>query len=207
MVQKTERKWCSVCIEGHHRLGLPQKSLVTCSGLIPPRYSSASLEDLPEALVAKYAALPDDMGLMLWGPAGTGKTHSMCAFARDLWNIGWDIRRTTYEMLMLEIRDTYKPGSIKTEYDIIHPYIICGKLVIEDVGTTVSVGKQETDFSLRTFLVLLDQRLEGCRATYITSNKSVEEIRKSFDARIASRLQQACEVVQLAGKDRRQHAV
>lgn len=127
----------------------------------------------------------------------------MCAFASDLWDNGWQVVRVAYDMLMLQIRDTYKPGAKQTELGVIQPLIDAEKLIIEDVGVTVSVGAQESDFSLRTFLVLLDQRLEHCRATYITSNKSVEEIGKSFDARVASRLRQACEIVQLTGKDRR----
>lgn len=127
----------------------------------------------------------------------------MCAFFRELWVTGWDVIRISYDMLMLEIRDSYKPGSKDTEMDIILPYMDTGKLIIEDVGTTVSAGAQETDFSLRTFLVLLDQRLEACKATFVTSNKSIEEIRNSFDARIASRLIQACKVIQLKGRDKR----
>jgi DNA replication protein DnaC len=40
-------------------------------------------------------------------------------------------------------------------------------------------------------------------ATFVTTNKSVEELARSFDQRIASRLQQACEVVQIRGRDKR----
>lgn len=116
---------------------------------------------------------------------------------------GKSVERISYEVLCLRLRDTYKTGSTKTELDVIKPLIEAEKVFVEDVGTTVSGGKQETDFSLRTFLVLLDQRLEQCRATFITTNKSVEELSKSFDPRVASRLQQACEIIQLLGKDRR----
>jgi len=40
--------------------------------------------------------------------------------------------------------------------DVIKPLLAADKLFIEDVGTTVSMGKQESDFSLRTFLVILE---------------------------------------------------
>ena len=106
-------------------------------------------------------------------------------------------------MLCLEIRDTFKPKATDTEYAVIKKYLKPEVLFIEDVGTTKTIGEHETDFSRRTFLVLLDQRLEQCQPTYITSNKNVEDLGKSFDSRIASRIQQACEVCFLAGKDRR----
>jgi DNA replication protein DnaC len=171
--------------------------------VIPERFHYAKLEDLPAPLVRKYEERPEDKGLLLWGPPGRGKTHAMSAFLFDLHLNGHKVARIEYEMLCLRIRDTFKPGSADTELSVIRPYINAEVLCIEDLGTTVSTGAQESDFSLRTFLVLLDQRLEWCRPTFITTNKSVEELGKSFDPRVASRLCQACEVVQLTGRDRR----
>jgi DNA replication protein DnaC len=161
------------------------------------------MEHLPAAIREAAESLPDEQGLFLWGPPGVGKSYSLCAIAHWLYFLGWDVARITYEMLALQIRDSYKPGSTQTELDVLKPLMAADKLILEDVGTTVTVGKVESDFSLRTFLVLLDSRLEHCRATYVTSNKSIEELGKSFDQRIASRLQQACKVIRLEGKDKR----
>jgi DNA replication protein DnaC len=172
-------------------------------GVIPPHYAKAELSDLPKSLVETFLALPDDKGLYLWGEPGRGKTHACCAFVRHLWTHGWDVARVSYEMLALRIRDSYTPGSKTSELAVITPLLSVGKLVVEDVGTTVSMGQQESEFSLRTFLVLLDQRLEQCLATFVTTNKSVEELGKTFDQRIASRLLEACQVVKLSGADRR----
>ena len=127
----------------------------------------------------------------------------MAALMRHFFLEGFDIIQVSYEMLCLQVRDTFKAGSKKGEIDVIKPLIEAEKLFIEDLGTTVSMGQQESEFSLRTFLVILDKRLRDCKPTFITTNKSVEELGKSFDARIASRLQQACEIVHLTGEDRR----
>ncbi len=148
-------------------------------------------------------ALPVWKGLFLWSPSGVGKTYAMAAIARRLIWRGRTVARASYEMLCLEIRDTFKPKATETEYGVIKKYLEPEVLFIEDVGTTKSIGEQESDFSRRTFLVLLDQRMEHCRATFITSNKNVGDLADSFDSRIASRIQQACEVRFLEGPDRR----
>jgi len=171
--------------------------------IIPSHYARAELSDLPDSLVETFLVFPDERGFYLWGEPRRGKTHSMCAFAKHLWSTGWDIGRVNYEMLTLQIRDTYRAGSSASELDVLRPLLTVSKLVIEDAGTTVSAGQQETEFSLRIFLLLLDQRIEQCLATFVTSNKPLEELGRSFDQRVSSRIRQACEVVQIRGRDKR----
>lgn len=159
------------------------------------------MEKLPKAIIAAARSLRSNQGLLLWGSPGVGKTYSLCAIARQLYFDGWDVKRTTWDMLCLKIRDTFSHGG--SELQIVKSLVRVDKLFMEDVGVTVSIGQQESDFSLRMFLLMLDQRLEHCRATYVSSNKSVEELGRSFDLRIASRLQEACHIIKLEGRDRR----
>lgn len=172
---------------------------------LPNLFRSAEISNLSSVLKEKITSLPEDKGLLFWGEAGVGKSYAMAAIIKDMLrkNPDADIARIGFEMICLKIRDTYKQGSKSTELDVIKPLMAVENLFIEDVGTTVSVGESESDFSLRTFLVLLDSRLENCKRTFITTNKSIEELAKSFDSRIASRLQQLCEVIHLTGKDKR----
>ena len=136
----------------------------------------------------------------MYGPPGAGKTYAMCALAR--WYIinHYSAKRVTFERLCLDIRGTYDNGT--SEQMIIDELIRTDVLFLEDVGTTTSLDKQESDFSLRTLLLILDERLEYCRPTFITSNKSAVQLAESFDNRIGSRLHD-CEIVQLQGRDRR----
>lgn len=194
---------CDPCGIAIHKAQEQEKREKQAEELIPKLFSSARMEKLSEQLQAKLESLPKDMGVLLWGSQGVGKSYAMVALMRDFILKGFKVARITYEMFCLQLRNTYKPGSTTTELDIIEPLQAADKLFIEDVGTTVSSGKQESDFSLRTFYVLLEKRLESCKPTFITTNKNVEELGKSFDARIASRLQQACEVIHLTGQDRR----
>ena len=173
---------------------------------LPELFRPAEISELGSVLRRKITSLPKDKGLLLWGNAGVGKSYAMAAIIKDMLmkNPDCDIKRIGFEMICLKIRDTYKQNSNSTELDVINPLMAIDVLFVEDVGTTVSVGESESDFSLRTFLVLLDSRLENCKRTFITTNKSIEELAKSFDSRIASRLQQLCEVIHLTGKDKRE---
>jgi len=172
--------------------------------LLPPLFRGAHLRHLSSQLRAKMLELPPNKGLLLYGPPGVGKSYSMCALMRHYRLKGFTVKRISYESLCLEIRDTY--NTRRSERGLVKGYQDVDKLLIEDVGTTVGTGSQESDFSLRTFLLILDHRLEHCSSTFITTNKSDEELGKSFDERVASRLRQACEIIPVSGKDKRKQA-
>ncbi len=175
------------------------------SQVIPPHFKDARLAELPEKLQERIKSLPENKGLLLWGGAGVGKSYTLCAMARDFIIRGFVVARTGYEMLCLRLRDSFKAKSVDTELSLILPYLTADKLIIEDIGTTKSEGNQESDFSVRTMLVLIDYRLENELPTFITTNRPIEELGKTFDARISSRLLKACEVIKLSGKDRREN--
>ena len=141
-------------------------------------------------------------GAYIWGKPGVGKTYALAALARKFITEGYSIKRISYEKLCLIIRDSFKPSSKSSEWGVIEPYLLADKLFLEDISTTVSVGRQETDFSLSVVLLILDSRSEDCLPTYITGNKPLKELENAFDARVVSRLRQG-EIIHLTGKDRR----
>jgi DNA replication protein DnaC len=155
--------------------------------VVPDRYMVAKIEDLPTKLQELFTGEIDN-GVLLWGSTGAGKTYAMAALAKKYIKDGFKVLRAHYEMLCLQIRDTYNPKASQTEWGIIEPLLNCDKLFIEDVGVSHRIGKQESDHSTRTLQVLIDIRLERCRPTFITTNKSVENLAKSFDERIGDRL-------------------
>jgi DNA replication protein DnaC len=126
----------------------------------------------------------------------------MAAIARRCICQNKRVRRVRWDDLLLEIRATYKSDSIGSEMNVIDRMTEAACLFIDDLGTTKSSGN-ETDFSLRVLLAIIDGRLENCRPTFITSNLSPEQIEGKFDARIGSRLAAACEAIRLSGRDKR----
>ena len=162
--------------------------------IIPPAYRQARLWRLGSRFKEKMLKYDPQTGLVLYGPVGCGKTFAICALLRSI--LGSTVRqelfpkceRIGYEMLCLHIRDAFKSNSNKSELDVIQPYLNPQILALEDLGSNKPIGTTESDFSLRVVYVLLDRRLELQRTTFITTNKTLDNLRIGFDERISSRL-------------------
>jgi DNA replication protein DnaC/primosomal protein DnaI len=169
--------------------------------VIPPLFIEAHLRDLSDKLRGIMLNLPTTKGLYLWGGAGVGKSHSMAALMRKFILARLNVKRVQWDRLCLEVRATF--GGNGSEIAVLKKYTDCDKLLIEDIGATTSVNSQESDFALRTLLLILDDRIENCKPTFITSNKSPEQIGKSFDNRIESRIYASCVIQAVSGEDKR----
>lgn len=157
------------------------------ASVIPPLFRRAHLRHLG---VPFREALLDGSGggLVLTGPVGRGKSFAVCALLRHFLLMGKTAKRTTYEMFCMDIRAAFKGNARLSEKDVMAPYIRADYVAIEDIGTRTAIDGRESEFSRRTFLCLLDTRIEACRPTFITTNKTQENLFGNFDDRIASRL-------------------
>ncbi len=173
--------------------------------VIPPLFmeKKAHIKNISANLRGIMLSLRDDKGLYLFGPAGVGKTFAMCALARYFICKGASVERITFEDLLLVVRSCYtSPGQVR-EKELMEKFRRCDKLFIEDLGTTVGFGGKETDFSLRILYSILDWRIENRKATFITSNKPLAEMKSSFDSRIADRLSDGCRIIPVSGTSKR----
>jgi len=169
---------------------------------IPPLFRAAHIRHLKHAFLNALVNRHDGQGLFLWGGAGVGKSFAMMALLRNavvVHNV--HCRRITFDGLCSKIRSTFASHD-ESERAVIESMIYPTYLFIEDLGSTVGMNKSESDFNSRIFLMILDGRIEQMKPTFITSNKSPEEIGRSFGERVASRLQ-TLKAVECAGKDRR----
>ena len=194
---------CGVCFRRIQWEKLPDgQKRAQQLALVHERYINATMADLPVSLTAALTGACETDSLYLWGPPGTGKTYALAALAKEFLAAGYRVERETWERLCLRIRDTFKATASETEWSIIQPFLDADKLILEDVGTTVSVGKLQSDFTVRVLQLILDARSEDCLQTLVTGNKPIAELERSFDARIASRLRQGA-IIRKEGRDRR----
>lgn len=193
-------KLCHVCFRVHQLRAMPELEIAQeLDDVVKPKFLPARMEHLNQALQDVFNGDAGD-GVLLWGITGTGKTYAMSAAARKYFYEGFRVRRVHYESLCLKLRDTFKARATDTEWGIIEPLLKADKLFIEDLGTSKSIGKEETDHSTRTFTLILDQRMEEMRPTFITTNKSIENL--GFGDRVADRLR-TLKVFKLGPRSRR----
>lgn len=163
---------------------------------VPIRYREAKLKDSPIELNAS------DSCFFFSANPGTGKTHLAWAYyiQERLKNEKSRPLFSTAGALQLRLRASMDTNQ-ETENSIIKDYSTRKLVVLDDLGGL----RQSTasDYSLSMIFEILNERYSWKKQTIITSNKSLEEIEKSFDARIASRIYGWCKVIELSGEDRR----
>lgn len=170
--------------------------------VIPPRYRRARLAHVSRQVVDAVLSAPAD-GFVLFGRPGVGKTYLMSAYLRSVIASGrTTVMRATWDGLLREIRGTYRRDARDHEEDVLRRYVTAGCLAIEDLGATVPVDGDESAFSIKMLTTILDARLESCLPTHVTTNKSMVDIAKSFDGRIASRLKMLA-WIGIGGQDQR----
>lgn len=164
---------------------------------------------------AKHDKYHDD-SVFMYGPRGVGKTHYLCACIKQ------EIFRREYRFyvaqtidpcdfppqekirflpvpeLMLLFKQSYSPGAVETESDVLGRLASCDVLGLDDMG-----AERVSDWSIQMLYLLIDRRYREMKKTYITSNLSLREIAEKLDDRISSRLAEMCEVMKFQGEDRR----
>jgi DNA replication protein DnaC len=164
---------------------------------LPARYRQAHLRDFPAPIVERvtaWCATPRD-GLLISGPAGTGKTHLAAAITRACLEIGLPTRFRRAADLYQALRAAYQQGV--AEETVVAADATVRLLVLDDLGAGAL-----TDFERRVTLEVLDRRLNALLPTVVTTNWTLEAIRDRMDERIASRLA-SFTLLGCTGRDRR----
>jgi DNA replication protein DnaC len=162
-------------------------------------YLDAKLDDLDEQVREKLLALESGRDVFMHGAIGTGKTYANAALIRRYVYEGYECMRINFDDFCVQVRSTMSPVSKLTEWDMIEPLKQVDRLFVDDLGLR---SKQEKDFAYVTLYSILNKRQERMLPTFISSNKSIEQLGQSFDARVASRLQTAL-VIEFTGEDKR----
>lgn len=135
--------------------------------------------------------------LLLVGDVGTGKTHQAYGALRYLAVSGWPTvmwQATTAAALYARLR----PGAeneFETEFAI---WASAPLVLLDDLGAT-----RNSHFIEETTCRLVDERHAAGLPMIITSNLLPDEFAERFGKRTASRLRQACQLVDMGLTDRR----
>lgn len=205
--------------------------------MLPARYANASMHDFSRlalrgtagerhrttTLAATTAAMrfmttfqPGCRGLLLHGPAGSGKTHLMVATLRHLvLNLGVQVRFIEFMHLLSELRATFDGQG--RAYDVMEPLVTVPVLAIDELGK----GRR-SDWERDVLDELISKRYNARHTTLFTTNYKVGEapaaavpetptaggwryLSERIGERSYSRLKEMCDPYLIEGDDLRDH--
>lgn len=162
---------------------------------IPQRFLNVSVEDFPNF---KFGPRPTSK--YLFGSTGVGKTRLMWTMAKELisyFAINTDFEFISVPKLLHDIRQCYQ-RSDNSEKKIVELYSFANYLFLDDLGV-----EKTSEWTMQILYLILNTRYEEDFPTIISSNLSLSELSSHLGERITSRISEMCELVKLAGTDRR----
>jgi DNA replication protein DnaC len=187
------------------------------SAQIPERYRGCNLENFNERgaervrakqiateFVEAYPAV--DVGLLLIGPSGAGKTHLACAILSELiLTKGVRGLYVDFSDLLLKIQSTFRPDADSSKEALIAPITAAEILVLDELGAS-----RPHPWVLDVLYNLLNTRYNQKRITIATSNYGDElepgekdRLEDRLNYRLRSRLYEMCLAVPIRGDDYR----
>ena len=172
---KQEGLKCLLC---KHRTSLERKPKGFLYAMnnrgVPERYINVEKKEYPHS------------DLLLSGSVGSGKTYQAIQYMKQHY---WDsYNKSSYFIPFSLLLYQIKKGFDLKQYDedgkgILEKIWEKDFLIIDDLG-----AERLTEWSFSEFYLLLDQRINRCKQTIITTNLNMEEIHQTFGPRVTSRL-------------------
>jgi len=140
----------------------------------------------------------ENLGLLLWGDVGTGKSFAAACIANALLEQAIPVLMTNFSKILNQM------GTMYTEerYQYIASFNHYPLLIIDDLGI-----ERSTEYAKEQVYAVIDERYKANLPLIITTNLTISEIRNPenvADARIYSRVLEMCTPIQVRGGDRRQ---
>lgn len=142
-------------------------------------------------------AYADNLGLIVFGDVGTGKTFFSACIANALLDKAVPVLVTSFPRLLNELQGL---GNDKNAYiNSLNNYKL---LVIDDLGV-----ERTSDYAMEQVYNVIDARYKNGQPLIITTNLSIDDLKNSADMRykrIYDRILEMCMPMQMTGASRRQ---
>lgn len=139
----------------------------------------------------------ENLGLLLWGDVGTGKSFVASCIANALLEQGIPVLMTNFSKILNQMGAMYS----EERYRYIASFSNYSLLILDDLGI-----ERSTEYALEQVYAVIDERYKSGLPVIITTNLKIAEIRNPQDvvyARIYSRILEMCTPVRISGEDRR----
>lgn len=152
-----------------------------------------------ERYAAKWEQMrADNIGLLLWGNTGNGKTYAAACVANALIDKGIGVKITSIARILSAVTGVFGQER-QSVFDELTRFPL---LVIDDFG-----ANRETGFALENIYTVIDERYRAQKPLIVTTNLSLQELKKPENMeqqRIYDRVLEMCIPVHFAGESKRQ---
>lgn len=139
----------------------------------------------------------DYRNLFFYGTVGTGKSFLSCCIAKELIDMGnFVIYFSASQLFDILSKSTFEKDSMEAISGISEDICDCDLLIIDDLGTELT----NAFVSSQLFSCLNNRHLRK-KATIITTNLSLGELRDRYSDRIFSRITSNFDICKLTGRD------
>lgn len=156
---------------------------------IPELFWRSRLNDFDGTDREKFPTHPTSTRIS--GGNGVGKSHLAAALC-----LHWDGWWVSAPKLLVMIQSTFRRNSEVSTSEVLEEFASWSVLVIDDL-----CAGNPTEFTQSSILYLINERIERCKVTIVTLDRSLESIHNR-DSSLASRLGSFFPV-KLSGPDRR----
>ena len=139
----------------------------------------------------------ENLGLLLWGYVGTGKSFMAACIANALLEQGVPVLMTNFSKILNQMGAMYS----EERYQYIASFSNFPLLIIDDLGI-----ERNTEYALEQVYAVIDERYKSGLPLIITTNLTMDELNDPADVahgRIYSRVLEMCTPIQVLGSDRR----
>lgn len=133
--------------------------------------------------------------LCIYGATGVGKTFLSHCIARELIEKGFSVLYLT----AFELFDSLETRKFSSDLSLTetHSHIFdCDLLIIDDLGSELN-----NSFTTSQLFLCINQRILDRKATIISTNLSLEDLRASYSERIFSRILSSYKMIPMFGRD------
>lgn len=135
--------------------------------------------------------------ILFQGSTGVGKTFLSNCVAKELLDKGYAVLYVSAGTLFEQISDvSMNKNQIPGSRDFYHTVNACDFLIIDDLGTELT-----NNFTASCLYTLINDRLLRRKATIISTNLSLTELREHYSERIFSRLCDSSLIYNIYGED------
>lgn len=163
--------------------------------------NNPKMEEVMQNYVNNFPAFRmEGKGLLLWGTVGTGKTYMAACIANALIDEGYKVLMTNFASLTNKIQ-----GMFDGKQNFINSLNNYALLIIDDLG-----AERKSEFMQEMVFNIIDSRYRSGLPMIITTNLSIEEIKKPKDisnSRIYDRILERCHPIEISGGSKRRKKI